>query len=570
MADTLVDLTKQTKLPSQIAAAIAAQSDPSNALNAAPIVYAGDPSSPTPSVVKDAMSVPKTFINPKDDSNAISPDTIVPGSVDASVPDPIKAAMSSKPDVVPPSNVPPPAPIMDALSSSKTADESSLAAAPPKVDLHQTLGQKVVSHVPQIIAGLGAVGGAMEAAGSPGHEAPNAARLQAAEEAVANRALTSKKLDIEQQQADTNEGYRAEAAKQYGLSPVEMPDPNNPGKTTTVYVQNKDMGKYAGAAVTAGSKEKVATTQQTGAYQRELLKQGAPMNVDPELAQLAGQPQLAGKAINGTTLQNFIKTLSARGIHIQDLGDEGLWSIDKAGNRIKQVSVTSPSLTRAVAGRQAGVVDVYDNDGNLIPMTDAQRLKAGLPKASTEFGEQGPTVDMRNKAAIADRAAQAGNRVLQDLQDPKIRALIGAAMGKAANWENFLGILPPELGETTQDLKSFSQFVGGQHPVRGLNALEAFEKSIGGIGQNPDTLAAKIQAQMKTSDFISNAGKFKPKRGPGGNGNGTADKPIVTPAGGGPPQTHNFSLSAWQKANPGGDANAAKAAAVAQGYVVTN
>jgi hypothetical protein len=34
------------------------------------------------------------------------------------------------------------------------------------------------------------------------------------------------------------------------------------------------------------------------------------------------------------------------------------------------------------------------------------------------------------------------------------------------------------------------------------------------------------------------------------------------------PQTHSFSVSAWQKANPRGDANAAKAAAQAQGYQV--
>jgi hypothetical protein len=34
------------------------------------------------------------------------------------------------------------------------------------------------------------------------------------------------------------------------------------------------------------------------------------------------------------------------------------------------------------------------------------------------------------------------------------------------------------------------------------------------------------------------------------------------------PQTHTFSLSAWQKANPKGDVNAAKTAAQAAGYQV--
>jgi hypothetical protein len=36
------------------------------------------------------------------------------------------------------------------------------------------------------------------------------------------------------------------------------------------------------------------------------------------------------------------------------------------------------------------------------------------------------------------------------------------------------------------------------------------------------------------------------------------------------PQTHSFSVSAWQKANPNGDVNAAKAAAQQQGYSVVN
>jgi hypothetical protein len=34
------------------------------------------------------------------------------------------------------------------------------------------------------------------------------------------------------------------------------------------------------------------------------------------------------------------------------------------------------------------------------------------------------------------------------------------------------------------------------------------------------------------------------------------------------PQTHSFSLSAWQRSNPQGDANAAKAEAQRQGYQV--
>jgi hypothetical protein len=42
----------------------------------------------------------------------------------------------------------------------------------------------------------------------------------------------------------------------------------------------------------------------------------------------------------------------------------------------------------------------------------------------------------------------------------------------------------------------------------------------------------------------------------------------VQPGGQPSPQTHSFSLSAWQRANPQGDANAAKADAQQKGYQV--
>jgi hypothetical protein len=45
-------------------------------------------------------------------------------------------------------------------------------------------------------------------------------------------------------------------------------------------------------------------------------------------------------------------------------------------------------------------------------------------------------------------------------------------------------------------------------------------------------------------------------------------KPVGTASSTPTPQTHQFSVSAWQRANPNGNANAAKAAATAQGYQV--
>ena len=49
-----------------------------------------------------------------------------------------------------------------------------------------------------------------------------------------------------------------------------------------------------------------------------------------------------------------------------------------------------------------------------------------------------------------------------------------------------------------------------------------------------------------------------------GTSQASSPQTVQTPA----PQTHSFSLSAWQKANPNGDVNTAKAAALQQGYQV--
>src|SRR5262249_22500887 len=126
-----------------------------------------------------------------------------------------------------------------------------------------------------------------------------------------------------------------------------------------------------------GAKE-LQNIKDKGAYDRELLRQGTPMIVSPEMATLAEQPELAGQKISGATLKNFVSALRAHGTGIKDLGQEGLWVVDNTGRKLHQVSVSSPSLTRAVAGRQAGVTDVYDENGDLVPMTDAERLGRGL------------------------------------------------------------------------------------------------------------------------------------------------------------------------------------------------
>jgi hypothetical protein len=94
------------------------------------------------------------------------------------------------------------------------------------------------------------------------------------------------------------------------------------------------------------------------------------------------------------------------------------------------------------------------------------------------------------------------------LQDPAIRGQLGPLLGRAKNFEEFIGNLPPELAEFGQDLNSYAAFQAGLHPVRGIGALEYFDKKLGGLGQTPEQLEGKLKSGEIVSQTVENlAGK---------------------------------------------------------------
>lgn len=418
-----------------------------------------------------------------------------------------------------------PLPPLDKLAASPGigADQRPALAPPPKPHLG------ILDHIKQALPYIGAAGAAMAAAGKGQGETPEGP-------SILQHALDSQ---------------RAGAAAQREFEQIKKPE--SAAKVDLMSGKYDAAQKVAETKV-AGSKD-IATMNNTSKQQIAALQAGAGMVVQPEMAQIAGQPQLAGQTLSGKSLANFLKMYTATGAAIHDLGDEGMWSVDKAGNRIKRVTVSSPSVARAnafasakAANTPVNVLDIDDNGNPILrAISQKQQLESGTPTAQTENSILGPTGDMRNKAAIAGRAKQTGQRVLEDLKDPNIASKIGPLIGRAGTLENAIGTAPPELAETMQDIKSFAQFVGGQHPVRGLNALEAFEKSIGGINQTPESLAAKIKSQLMTSDFVENQGIIKPNRP------GAARKPAAQ-GGGTVPPAHTIQVGKQQyKYNGSGD-----------------
>ena len=133
--------------------------------------------------------------------------------------------------------------------------------------------------------------------------------------------------------------------------------------------------------------------------------------------------------------------------------------------------------------------------------------KTGETKAGPEnfVKPTGTQQDASFRAQVGDQLRQ---KLYTELQDPAIRGQLGPLLGRAKNFEEFIGNLPPELAEFGQDLNSYAAFQAGLHPVRGIGALEYFDKKLGGLGQTPEQLEGKLKSGEIVSQTVENlAGK---------------------------------------------------------------
>lgn len=238
------------------------------------------------------------------------------------------------------------------------------------------------------------------------------------------------------------------------------------------------------------------------------------MTISPEMATLAEQPELAGKAVSGATLKNFVSALRAHGTGIKDLGEEGLWVVDNTGRKLHQISVSSPSLTRAVAGRQAGVVDVYDENGDLVPMTDAERLKRGLPKAQTEFSQQGPTAATRTAGQAAGAVASHIPQFKVAVDNLAKKGQLGPLMGRLNEFlTKGYGGSDPDVSNFLTTLKLLkSGAVRAHFGARGgAQILQSFDQTLN-PAMTPDAIKGSIDAIGDFLNTYGDIGKFTPKR----------------------------------------------------------
>ncbi len=120
-----------------------------------------------------------------------------------------------------------------------------------------------------------------------------------------------------------------------------------------------------------------------------------------------------------------------------------------------------------------------------------------------------PTSVQRDAAGRAVTMTDLDTRIRKALQNPEIAKGTGPLSGRLSEIQNRLGTLPHDLAELKNDLVSYGAFQAGLHPVRGIGALQYFDKVMGGLGQDRDELLGKLDSNLATAQSVKRVGGVK-------------------------------------------------------------
>lgn len=145
-----------------------------------------------------------------------------------------------------------------------------------------------------------------------------------------------------------------------------------------------------------------------------------------------------------------------------------------------------------------------DSQGN--PLPGSLVLPTGQSVGTGNAENVRPTTDQRNAAGRADVMQLMGQHIAEEMQDPDVAPYLGAGAGRIAELEGKGGVLPEKVARLRNDLVSYGAFQAGLHPVRGIGALEYFDKVMGGLGQNPEQLRGKLLSNADTAALAQGEG----------------------------------------------------------------
>jgi hypothetical protein len=250
-------------------------------------------------------------------------------------------------------------------------------------------------------------------------------RQQMANEAAWRAAMIGTKMqanDINQQKADTAQDKMVGDMRRYGYA---LNNPNDPASGFRSLTEPEIL-----ADPELGTKFKVQMSKmglndaQTDKVRDMLLGR---FEVDPWIAAVAGDPQMSGQKVSAQQFQQIGKVLSAKGIQIKDLGTEGMWALDRIGNKIHQVSAVGPSVARAQMYAMLRPVQAVDSDNNLQWMTAGNAIAQSAAPAGAGASALSKQAQMSDIKVASQQMRDAIDHLENPLSPTSIARLTMAA-----------------------------------------------------------------------------------------------------------------------------------------------
>lgn len=166
-----------------------------------------------------------------------------------------------------------------------------------------------------------------------------------------------------------------------------------------------------------------------------------------------------------------------------------------ASNAASRLGLSKEQFELKAFGTVGGVAppgSMQDDNGNPVGTAFQQNVR--------------PTSTQRDAAGRADVADSLRKSILDQLKDPEVRGALGPINGRFSEAAVHAGIASPKIAKAYNDMISYGAFQAGMHPVRGIGALQYFDKVNGGLGQTPEELEGKLASGQNVMKDVTAIG----------------------------------------------------------------
>lgn len=300
--------------------------------------------------------------------------------------------------------------------------------------------------------------------------------------------VNQQKADTAQQNADTKQSQYLGKMREVGYVPS---DPNDPNSSMRAMSEPEILSDpVLGQKFNTQMSKMGLTDAQTDKIRDMLMGR---FEVDPWVAAVAGSPALSGQKVSAQQYQNIGKVLSAKGIQIKDLGTDGMWAVDRIGNKIHEVSAVAPSVARAQMYAMLRPVQAITPEGNLSWMTAGQAIGQGAAPAGAGASALSKQAQMSDIKVASQNVRQAINSLENPLSPSTIAELTMAA--RSTDPSVFHTEVDSLLGsqQLTSDQQNFLVWMAQLHE-RAMSL-----RNIAGMGQASDKLRDAIIATLPSA-----------------------------------------------------------------------